>query len=200
MKQDKYVAHVNDWRGFLERYAAQVSAWRAFFKPMKRLFIIVTLAALMLSCGGPAPFRGSVRELVPQQVGEFKLTGEVKAVEVVPPDKNRSGALRPTEGVTARYEAPGAAQLSLQVINYSSAADAEQALKLMQENISKLGNGAKITEGTRTSGEQKTASRKLVIEGVAPGFHQVIWVNNSLLFLASGDNLKALLEFEQGLP
>ena len=157
------------------------------------------LAALMSSCSEPAPFRGSVRDLIPQQVGDFKLKGEIKSVSIAPPDKYQSGALRPTEGMIAQYEAPGRSQLSFQVVNYPSASDAAQALKQTEENVKKLVNGAKLTESQRT-GAKQGATRKIVVEGIAPGFHEVIWVNGSVIYQVSGDNLKSILEFEQGLP
>jgi DNA-directed RNA polymerase specialized sigma24 family protein len=96
------------------------------------------LAALMSSCSEPAPFRGSVRDLIPQQVGDFKLKGEIKSVSIAPLDKYQSGALRPTEGMIAQYEAPGGAQLSFQAVNYPSASDAAQALKQMEERCQKI--------------------------------------------------------------
>jgi hypothetical protein len=167
---------------------------------MKQLLIIVVLAAFMSSCRGPAPFRGSVRDLVPREVGDFKLKGELKPISIAPPDQYQSGALRPTEGVIAQYEASGGAQLSFQVVNYPSAPDAGQALKQTEENVRKLGNGAKLTEGTRSGGRQGGASRKVVVEGIAPGFDEVLWVNGSVIYQVSGDNLKAILDFEQSLP
>src|SRR5215210_757014 len=113
---------------------------------MKRLLIILTLAALVSSCSKPAPFhsslpdepapvRGLVRGLVPTQVGEFKLKGEIKPIGFAPPNKYRNNELMPTEGVIARYEAPGrGAQLALQVVNYPSASAALQSVKQFEEN------------------------------------------------------------------
>ncbi|HEX8843654.1 MAG TPA: hypothetical protein VF791_03370 [Pyrinomonadaceae bacterium] len=169
---------------------------------MKQLLFIITLAALLASCSksAPPPFRGQLRELIPQQVGDFKLTGEIKPLDIAQGERP-SGALRPTEGATARYETPMGSQLNLQVVNYLSAADAEQALKQMDENIRDLKNGAKVTEGTRTGGAGGAAGRKIVVEGLAPGVHSVMWVgNSSVLYLASGADLKVILEFEQKLP
>ncbi|MBA2703968.1 MAG: hypothetical protein H0U60_08955 [Blastocatellia bacterium] len=123
----------------------------------------------------------------------------MKAVDIAPAGNYQEGTLRPTEGVMAQYETPGKGQLSLQVINYPSAADASKAFKQTLENISKLGNGAKLSEGTRTGG-QHGASRKIVVEGIAPGFNEIIWLDGSLLYQVSGDNLNATLEFEKNLP
>lgn len=166
---------------------------------MKQLLMIVMLSALVSSCSKPAAFRGSIRDLVPKQVADFRLKGEVKAVDIAPTSNYQEGALRPTEGVMAQYETPGKGQLSLQVINYPSAADASKAFKETQENVSKLGNGAKLSEGTRTSGQHQ-AIRKIVVEGIAPGFSEIIWVDGSLLYQVAGDNLNAILDFEKNLP
>jgi hypothetical protein len=168
---------------------------------MKRLLIMLTLAALVSSCSEPAPVRGLVRGLVPQQVGDFKLKGEIKPIGLAPPDKYKDNALIPTEGVIARYEAPaGGTQLALQIVNYPSASAALQSVKQFEANVGRLENGAKLTEGTRPGGKQGGASRKLIIEGIVPGFHQIVWVNESVIYELSGDNLQAVLEFEQNLP
>ena len=141
-----------------------------------------------------------MRELLPQQVGDFKLQGEVKPVGIAPLNNYESGALRPTEGLTAQYEAPGGARVILQVLNYPSAADSGRALKQIEENVRNLSNGAKLSEDTRAGDGQKAASRKIVVEGIAPGFDEVIWVDDSVLYQVSGDKLNAVLEFERKLP
>lgn len=181
-------------------------------KAMKQLLIIVMLAALMSSCSKPAPLHGSlpdepapvrvsVRDLVPQQVGEFKLKGEIKPVGFAPPNKYKDNSLVPTEGVLARYEAPGSeAQLALQIVNYPSESAALQSLRQWEENVKRLENGAKLTEGTRTGGKQEGANRKLIVEGIVPGYHEIIWANESVVYDLSGNNLKAVVEFEQNLP
>ncbi|HKP45678.1 MAG TPA: hypothetical protein VJT50_03700 [Pyrinomonadaceae bacterium] len=167
---------------------------------MKQLLIIVTVVALISSCRQPARVSGSIRNLIPQQVGNFKLQGEVKPVDIPPSDKYQSGALRPTEGLMAHYEASGGAQLFMQVINYPSASDAAQALNQMVENVRRSVGGAKVTESTRVDHEQKAPGRKVVVEGFAPGFHAVMWVDSSVFYQVSGKNLDAILEFERNLP
>jgi hypothetical protein len=164
---------------------------------MKQLLIIIALAGLLSGCGGgPAPFSGSVRNLAPPQVGEFKLAGEVKAVDVGPRDKYRSGPV-PTEGISARYEAAGKTPLYFQLINYQSAADAEQAFNLWKENVPRLGNGAKYSETNVGAGKPR---RGIMIEGLAPGMNQAVWVDGSLLYHVAGANLQSIQAFEQSLP
>lgn len=167
---------------------------------MKNLLLMIILVAFLSACSDPAAYRGSVRDLIPQQVGNFKLQGDPKPVGIAPPAKYVSGALRPTEAMVAQYEAPDRSKLSFEVVNYPSAADATRALNQMEENTKKLVSGAQLTESTRTGSKQQAAIRKLVIEGIAPGFDAVLWVNGSVSYQVSGDNLKAVLEFEQSLP
>ena len=137
---------------------------------------------------------------MPQQVGDFKLKGEVKPVDIVPPNQYRGGAGRPIEGAVAQYEASNGTKLKLQVVKYSSASDADESLEQMVENVRNLAREAKVTEGTMTGRKQKSNSRKVVIEHIGPGFHAVMWVDTSLFYQVAGDNLEAALAFEQKLP
>ncbi|HEX8071362.1 MAG TPA: hypothetical protein VF546_15510 [Pyrinomonadaceae bacterium] len=169
---------------------------------MKQLLIIITLAVLSSACGASArrggAFSGSVRSLVPQQVGEFKLAGEVKALDIVRPNEYQGDAAPPTEGVSARYEAAGKTPLFFQVVNYRSAADAEHSLNQWKENVQKLGKGAKYSDAAVGAGPN--AKPGILVEGLAPGMHQAVWVDRSLVYLLAGDNLQSIQAFQQSLP
>ena len=138
-----------------------------------------------------------MRDLVPAQVGSFKLKGELKPAAIGPPEQYKSEALRPTEGVVAQYETSGSSPLTLQVTNYSSVSDAGRVLKQTMENVVRQGSGAKINEAPRNG---SASERRLVIEGIAPGYHAVIWTRESVVFQVSGDNLKSVEEFEKSFP
>lgn len=165
---------------------------------MKQLFGILFLLTFVCACNeSPAPYTGSLRNLVPQQVGSFKLKGELKPAPIVPEGQSKSGALRPVEGLLAQYETSGGAPLTVQVTNYSSVSDAGKAFKQMVANVVSVGNGAKVSESAR---DGKEAGRKTIIEGIAPGYHGALWTNTSVLFQVSGDNLKTVEEFERSFP
>jgi hypothetical protein len=167
---------------------------------MKLLLAIVVLAVSMQACGGSARFRGQVRDIIPQRAGNFTLAGEIKPMEMPPPDKYRSGAARPTEGANAQYELAGRTRVSLQLVNFASGDDAGVALKKMQDNIESLQSGAKVSESAKTNKAGKATGRRLVVENFQPGIHQIIWNDGSLFYAVSGDDLKLLTEFEQSLP
>ena len=162
---------------------------------MKQLSLIIIFATLVLSCSKSPSFSRPLRELVPAQVGSFKMKDVLKSIPIAPPEQYQSGALHPTEQVVAQYETAGSSPVTLQVTNYPSAADAEKALQQMVENAKSLGNGAKVNESAG-----KRSGKKVVIEGVTPGYHAVLWTNVSVLFQVSGDNLKNVQDFEQSFP
>lgn len=154
----------------------------------------------MGSCSEPPPYRGSVRDLVPAQVGNFKLKGELKPAAIGPPEQYKSGALRPTEGVVASYEgseSSASSPLTLQVTNYSSVADAGRVVKQTMENVVSLANGAKIEESPRKG---SASDRRLAVEGISPGYHAVIWTRESVVYQVTGDNLNKVQEFEKSFP
>lgn len=168
---------------------------------MKIVLTVVVLAAFTAAaCSRPAPFRGSVREKFPAQVGNFKLAGEVKPIQIPPPNKYQRGEGRPTEGANAGYNAADGRALKLQVVNYESAAAAAEALKLMQENISELHKDARTVNTARTNGAGRATGRRLTVENFVPQVHQIFWNDASLLYSVSGGDLKSLTEFEQSLP
>jgi len=166
---------------------------------IKRLLIAVALFAALSACHDPAAFRGSMPDLIPQQVGDFKLAGQATPLAPVA-GKDAGDALRPTEGVNARYEAPGRGPIGVQVVNYPSAADAERARKKMQENFENLQKGSQLGRSPKIDKEGKTVGQKLTVTDFAPGIHGVIWTNGSLLYVVTGDDLKAIEELEHGLP
>jgi hypothetical protein len=167
---------------------------------MSRLFVISLLVVCASSCGEPARFRGSVRDLVPKQVGNYRLAGEVKPIDIAPATKYDNNALRLREGVNARYASPDQKYLSLQVINYSSAQDAEEARRRMQENIEKLLTQARITGSSKTNKERRVTGQRMIVQDFSPGIHEIIWTDTSLLYTLAGDNLELLLQFEKDLP
>lgn len=162
---------------------------------MKKLSIIIILATLVLSCSKSPSFTGPLRDVVPAQVGSFKMKDVLQSIPIAPPEQYQSGTLHPTENVLAKYETNGSGLVTLQVTNYPSASDAEKALQQIAENTKGLGNGAKVNESAG-----KRSSRKVVIAGITPGYHAVLWTKTSVLFQVSGDNLKNVEEFEQSFP
>ncbi|HBB89344.1 MAG TPA: hypothetical protein DC047_17200 [Blastocatellia bacterium] len=165
---------------------------------MKRCLAIIGLMIASLSCSPANRFNGPVSNLFPKEVGRFKLRGEVKAVDVPPPDS--SGALRPTDGAYAQYESTGGDELTMQIVNYNSAADAEEALKKMRENMQNLNSAAKLSQSARSNKAGKNTGDVLILEDTRTAIDQVLWTDGSLLYVISGKGSAAPMEFESNIP
>jgi hypothetical protein len=167
---------------------------------MKLLRLTLVVAALTASCSDSNVFRASMKELMPQAVGSFRLLGEVRPVAIAASTKTGLNSRVPKEGLAAHYQREDKTQVNLQVINYASAADAQQALQQMENDFSQPQYGAKLSKANRRKRSRGKALRKLIVDDVPPGTHMILWVDRSLLYQVSGNNSTAVQIFEEDLP
>lgn len=182
--------------------------------------VVIIGIVILVALSGPSskmnPYKGDLKALVPENVGEYK---RVDVDELGDRDKKNLGKIN--EGIGIAYNGSSDVEIKMLVGNYSSPKDAEEGLKSFTDEAVTNGwirsESASKKIGWRTVGIRYQMSKDLptsrnneqaLPDGAAliqtqgsstkktkPG-QFVCWTNGSVIYLVLSDNAKAV-DFEK---
>jgi hypothetical protein len=142
----------------------------------------------------PTPFQGSLLEILPQQVGNYRRS-EVDKVTEVKDKLNASDAL---VGVYQRMD--GGEELQHLIASFPSVERAEEGLRKYKEEAVRESGSNVVEEGNKTNSEGARLGNRLFITAEQREKVLLLWTNGPLLYGVISRQRSEAVEFEKNYP
>lgn len=169
---------------------------------LRKYFFVCLAVVVTGACSSgslPDPYKGTWDELMPKQVGNYKMDD----FQAMDNQRKASGVIG---GVQANYKLPDGKTVFFSVINFYSADAAKEHLHMLEQREWSGRTLLKSTDGPKKKGWSQVGDRVEVTEDV-PGKKKVsivLWTNGSVMFMASNvrmeQNAGDVLDFESIYP
>ena len=116
------------------------------------------------------PYRGPIKDILPQQVGDYKL------VQVSPLSQIDADLTNPTDGAGAIYNSSNNHTVQHLLANFASAADANRELDAALKRYNEAHMNVRVEDIKDPSGQ--TVGRRIIVKD--PTTEAMNWTNGSL--------------------